>query len=327
MPDPYKGEDTQLAVGVETDQGTSVEPSRVLGKVAEEAQPPDPEQEWMVTRVIGGTREPFQKHQGQRSYQGGDVPVILQDGAPLAYVLGAESYDDQVTPSTHTLTAKQDGKPPSQTLEAVYYGRGGGDDFVRTFQGCVPESGELAMNNDDELTLSMSYWAMGVETGSSPTAGISVPDQDPWLFADASSQLSLFGSSFARFQDFTLSISNNPEEGRYIVDDGNTPSGDARDPYEITYGNAGYELSATLTIEDNSLYNELVSPTAGGFTAEMAFERSNGDALTITAEGCNFADGAHPIPGESGKVEVEVTMTPESLTIVVEDSNSSASYL
>ena len=323
MADPYKGEDTQLAVGVESTQGTSVTPTRTLGKVAEEATPPDPEVDWMVTRVIGGTREPFQKHEGQHTYQGGDIPVILQDGAPLAYLLGGESYSSP----THTLTTKQDGKPPSQTMEVVYYGRGGGSDFVRTFQGCVPNSGELSMNNDDELTLSMSYWAMGVTVGSSPTSGISVPDVDPWLFSDASSQLSLFGTSFARFQDFALSIENNLEEGRYIVDDASTPSGDAKDPFEITYGNADYELTCTITIEDNSLYNELVNATDGGFDAVLEFTRGNGDTIKVTASGCNFSDGTHPIPAESGKVEVEVTIIPESLTITVDDSNSSSGYL
>lgn len=327
MADPYKGEDTQLAVGVESTQGTSVAPTRVLGKVAEEATPPDPEQEWMPVRVIGGDREVFQKHQGQKSYQGGDIPVIIYDGAPLAYALGAETFDDTTTPNTHTLTAKQDGKPPSQTMEVTYYARGGGTDFVRTFPGCTPESAEVSMSNDEELTVSLSYWAMGVEDSDSPTSGISVPDRDPWLFSDASSQLSLFGTSFARFQEFTLSISNNLTEGRYIAPDADYPSGDARDPYEITYGNAGYELSATIVVEDDSLYNELISPTAGGFTAEMAFERPNGDTITITAERCNFSEGGHPIPAESDQIEVEVTMSPETLTIVVEDSNSSAAYL
>lgn len=328
MADPYKGEDTQLVVGVESTQGTSVTPTRVLGKVAEEATPPDPEQDWMVTRVIGGNREPFQKHEGQRTFQGGDIPVIIQDGAPLAYLLGAESHDTTTTPNTHTLTAKQDGKPPSQTMEVTYYGRGGGSDFVRTFQGATPESGEVSMNNDDELTVSLSYWALGVTVGSSPTTGIAVPDQDPWLFQDAASQLSLFGSNFARFMDFTLSISNNLEEGRYIVPDAEVPSGDGKDPYEITYGNVDYELSCTIAVEDNSLYNELVNSTAGGFTAQMSFERSNGDTITITADNCNFESGAHPIPADSEKIEVEVSMVPETLTITVEDSNDSdATYL
>lgn len=324
MADPYKGEDTQLVVGTESDQGTSTTPTRVLGKVVEDATMPDPEQEWLVQRVIGGTREIFQKEQGIRTMQGGEVPVVLQDGAPIAYALGSDSVSG-TSPATHTLTAKQDGKPPSQTLEAVYYGRGGGVDFVRTFQGCVPNSCEISMNEDDELTASLSYWAMGVSTGSSPTTGVSVPSDDPWLFADASSQLSLFSTTFARFIDFSLSIENNLTEGRYIAPDADHPSGDSRDPFEITYGNADYELTATIVIEDDALYQELVSPTAGGFQAIIEFQKGgSGDLFRITADGCNFTEAPHEIPGESGRIEVEVTIQPETLQVEVEDSDTNA---
>jgi hypothetical protein len=212
-------------------------------------------------------------------------------------------------------------------MEVTYYGRGGGADFVRTFAGATVESGELTMNNDDELTCALTYWALGVSTGSSPTAGISVADRNPWLFSDANSKLTLFGTDFARFQDFTLSVENNLQEGRYIAPDADHPSGDAKDPYELTYGNADYELSATITVDDASLYNELLSPTVGGFDATMSFARSNGDTVDITASGCNIGDGDHAIPADSEKVEVETTMTPESLTVTVTDSNSSQGYL
>ncbi len=321
MADPYKGEDTQLVVGLESTQGTSVTPTDVLGKVVEDATMPDPEQEWLVQRVIGGGREIFQQEQGIRTMQGGEIPIVLQNGEPVAYLLGADSVTG-TSPSTHTITAKEDGKPPSQTLEAVYYGRGGGADFVRTFQGCVPASGEFSMNEDDELTLSLSYWAMGVSTGTSPTTGVSVPSDNPWLFADASSQLSLFGTTFARFMDFSLSVENNPEEGRYIAPDTDHPSGDSRDPYEITYGNAGYELTATIVIEDDALYQELLNPTAGGFQAIIEFNRGgSGDLFRIQCDGCQFTEAPHEIPGESGKVEVEVTAVPNSLTIEVESAD------
>lgn len=324
MADPYKGEDTQLVVGTESTQGTAVTPTEVLGKVVEDATMPDPEQEWLVQRVIGGDREIFQQEQGIRTMQGGEVPIVLQDGHPVAYLLGADSVSGS-GPYTHEITAKQTGKPPSQTLEAVYYGRGGGTDFVRTFQGCVPASGEFSMNEDDELTLSLSYWAMGVTTGTSPTTGISVPSDDPWLFADSSSQLSLFSTSFARFMDFSLSVENNPEEGRYIAPDADHPSGDSRDPFEITYGNAGYELTATIVIEDDALYQELLNPTSGGFDSVIEFQRGgSGDLFRITASGCQFTEAPHEIPGESGKIEVEVTIVPNTLTIEIESDDSMA---
>lgn len=329
MADPYKGEDTQLAVGVEDEQGTAVTPTRTFGKVADDATAPDPEVDWRPTRVIGGGREIFQKHEGQREYQGGDIPVILIDGAPIAYALGDEEFneDEDLDGSsedglnTHVLTAKQDGKPPGQTIEAVYYGRGGGDDFVRTFAGCVPNSLELAVNNDDELTGTLSYWAQSVDTGDSPTGSISVQDRNPWLFADITSRLELFDTEFARFEEFSLSIENNLEEGRYIEPDA------GRDPFEITYGNLDLDLSATIGIEDDALYQELLDPTSGGFDAILEFERPNEDKLRIECSGCNFNSAPHDIPAESSVVTVEVDMTPEDVEILVEDSHSTEEYL
>jgi hypothetical protein len=321
---PYKAEDTQLVVGLESSQASTVTPTEVLGKVVEDATMPDPEQEWIVQRVIGGDRETFQKEQGNRTYEGGDIPVVLQDGHPVAYALGNDSVSGS-GPYTHTLTPKMDGLPPTQTLEATYYGRGGGSDFVRTFAGATPNECTLEMNNDDELTASLSYYAMGVSTGAAPTTGISVPGTNPWLFADASSKLSLFGTTFARFQDFSLSISNNLDPGRYIAPDSAHPTGDSRDPYELTYGNVEYELSTTVVIEDDSLYQELISPTAGGFQSVIEFQRGgSGDLFRITCDGCNFSETPHEVPGESGKVEVEGTIDPDSLTIEVESSDSTA---
>lgn len=324
MAGPYKAEDTQLLVGTETDQGSTVAPTDVFGKVAEDASLPDPEQSWLVQRVIGGGREPFQQEEGIREYQGGEIPIVLQDGHPVAYALGNDSVSGS-GPATHTLTPKEDGLPPTQTLEATYYGRGGGTDFVRTFAGATPNSLELSMNEDDELTASLSYWAMGVETGTSPTTGVSVPSTNPWLFADASSELSLFGSTFARFIDFSLSVENNLGEGRYIAPAASHPTGDSRDPYEITYGNVDYELSATIAIEDDSLYQELISPTAGGFQGVIEFQRGgSGDLFRITVNGAQFSEAPHEIPGESGKIEVEVTIQPTDLQIEIESTDTNA---
>lgn len=328
MASPYKSEDTQLLVGSEATQGTSVAPTRVLGQVADDATPPDPTQNWIVQRVIGGDREAFQQEQTTREYQSGDVPVVLQDGAPVAYALGADSVTGTAAPYTHTITAKQNDIPPSQTLEVAYFGRGGGTDMVRTFSGCVPNSMDLSMNNDDQLTATLEYWAMGVSLGSTPTTGVSVPSTRPWLFSDASSQLSLFGTSFARFEDFTLSIQNNLVEGRYIAPAADHPSGSARDPFDLTYGNAEYELDATLAIEDSALYSELTTPTSGGFTATIAFQRGgSGNSFTITCTGCQITEAPHTVPGDASKIEVDVTIVPSSVSIAVEDDSAATAYV
>jgi hypothetical protein len=318
MAAPYKSEDAQLGVGVESTQGTSVSPARAFGKIQEDASLPDPEQNWMLSHVVGGTREGHQHHRGQREFQGGDIPITLVDGAPLAYLLGTDTVTGSSAPYTHTITPKMNGLPPSQTIEAVLYGRGSGSNIVRTFDGCVPNSGELSISNDDELTVSLDYWGLGVSSGTSATSGISPPEADPWLFKDVSSSLSLFGTSFARVQDFSLTIENNLQEGRYLDDTTGV------DPFEILYGNLGYSLEPTIRVTDNAIYNELTSPTAGGFEASMEFTRPNGNTLTITCTECQIESAPHDLPSGSDPIEPDVSITPLGVEITVEDSASTA---
>jgi hypothetical protein len=323
--DPYKGEDTQLLVAPESSHGTTATPTRVFGKVVEDASLPDPEQEYLVQRVIGGGREPFQQEQGQRTLQGGSIPVVLQDAHPVAYALGSDTVSGSSAPYTHEMTVKENGRPPTQTIEATHFGRGGGPPLVRTFTGCAPDSVEISMNADDELTASLTYYALGVETDTTPTSSISVPDTNPWLFADASSKLTLFGTTFARVVDFSVSINNSLEEGRYIAPDSAHPTGNAREAFEFTYGPAEYEVTATLVVEDTALYSELLTPTAGGFNMSIAFQRGgNGHLFEITGSGCRITDAPHDIPGEPGRVEVEATIQPNSMTITAESSDADA---
>lgn len=319
MPDPYKSEDTQLAVGVESAQGSMATVTRAFGKVSAEATPPDPEIDWQPTRVIGGGREVFQKHEGQHTLQGGSVPIILYDGAPLAYLFGEEEVHEdedidgasEAGTTTHVFTAKQNAAPPTQTIEATYFGRGGGDDFVRSFIGCAPNSGELSTNNDDELTAQLDYWAMSVDTNQTATTGVGVLDRNPWLFADASSQLTLFDTEFARFQSFSLSVENNLEEGRYIVPDADHPTGNSREAFELTYGNMDYTLNATVAVSDDAIYEEMIDPTTGGFDGSIEFTKPTGETLRIELFGLNIDNAPHPLPEDATKIEVELEMTPE----------------
>lgn len=316
---PYKGEDSDLFVGVESDQGTSVTPTRAMGLLESDVTPPDPEQEWLVSRIVGGDRTPFTKHQGQRSYEGGDVPVVLYDGAPLAYLLGGETFNSG-TPNEHVLTPKNDDRPPSQTLEVNFYGRGGGSDFVRTYAGCVPNSGTIEVTDEDKLQLSLDYWAQGVTPSTSATTGITTESYDPWLFHDASSKLTLFSTEFARLQSFSMDIGNNLQPGYYIEDTSGV------DPFELLYGNLDLSLDPTIRVVDDAIYTRLVDNQTE-FSASMAFTRANGDALTIDLTGCQIESAPHTLPEGSGPVDVDVSIVPNDITITVEDSNSSAGYL
>jgi len=313
---PYKGHDSQIVVGVETTQGTTVTPDRHLGKLVEETSHPDPTVNWYEERLIGGNRELDGKSKGQVVYDGGDYPVLPVDGFPIALLFGNDSVDDTVTPEVHTITPKMDGKPPTTTVEATLYGRGGGSDFVRTFGGVAGMSGEITVDNDSRLQTTLETEALGVSTGTSPTS-VSLPTADPWLFSDISSDFTFAGTTFARLEDFSLSVDNGSDSKHYI-----TSSVDPGDPFEILYGNISYDLSATITVDDDSLYSELINSTAGGVPVNIEFTRSNGDTLTIDATGANLEEVPHDTPrGDDESVSVEASIIPESLTVTVEDSN------
>lgn len=322
----FKGENSDIYVGVESTQGTTVTPSHVLGKIDGEVEPPDPESEWEEKRYVGTGREAAEKFQAQYDYSG-SIPVQPVNGRPLAYLMGSDSVNvdtdingnSSTGTDTHVITAADGIVPPTQTLEVALYDMDGTSDFVRTFNGCVPPSGELSLSNDNELSVDMDYIAMGVDVGSTVAGSGSLPDVKPWTFDDTNSNLTMFGQSFARLSDFNLTIENGAEPEHYIAE------GSGRDPLEMLYGNASYELTVDVSPTDKALYNELVNPTAGGFTAEIEFQRPNGDRLRITGGRCNVPAAPHPVPEDSEKVEVSLELIPETLTIKVEDQNSNGS--
>lgn len=322
--DPYKGHAAQIAIAMESAQGVTEAPTRHLAKLEEETQHADPSVNWYEERLIGGNREMSGKHPGQRVYEGGSYPVVMVDGVPLALLFGNEEYDDggeDGTP-THTFTPRMDGRPPTATVEATQYGRGGGDDFVRTFGGVAATSGEIGTDTDSKLTCTLSTLALGVTPGSNPTDVGPTPDADPWLFSDISSNFSFAGTEFARLEDFVLGVDNQMTPKHYIE------ASTAPDPYEILYGNVAYDLAASITIDDDTLYQELVSPTGGGVTASIAFTRSNGDVLTITAEGVNLGEVPTPTPrGDDESVLVEGSLIPERLSVEMDDSYATGAIL
>lgn len=326
---PYKPEQAIVTVGTESTQGTSVTPDRLFGLVQESTSLPDPSIQWIEERVIGGDRQIFQKVDGQRAYEGGSIPVVPYDGAPLAYLFGSETLNAdtdidgnaETGVDTHVLTINTADLPPTQTIEASYKGyQTGQDDFVRTFAGCAVNSGEISMNNESELQVSLDYIAMDVSTGTTINASKTTPDsRDPWIFADTTSNLTMFGTPFARVEQFSFALTNNLEQGRYIQ------STDPENPFEITYANAEHEMSATITVDDDTLYQELINPTAGGFKSEIEFEKPSGEALRIIAKDCNFAEAPHEVPGDDSTIQIDVSIIPESLEIRVEDNQSSGS--
>lgn len=323
---PYKSKNTQLAVGSESEQNSTVAPTRVPGIVADAAQMPDPEIDYLEDRVIGGPRTIFDKRPGQRTYEAGSVTVTPQDGWPFAYLFGKETVNtdedvdgnSETGKDTHVFEVLNDDLPPTFTTEAVYYApsSSSADDFVRTFGGCAVASGTLESDNESQLTVDLDIYAMSVEPGTTSTGSIDVPQTEKWIFSDASSNLEMFGSSFSRVTDFSLDLDNGLES-KYYIESEQSP-----DPFEILYNIAEFSMDATISIDDNSIYTELArdSDDQNKFTTSIEFTRPNGDTLRVEATGCEFEDAPHEIPDDDQTIDVDVSILPEDVTVYVEDS-------
>lgn len=330
-PHPFKAEKTQVGVAIEGTQKTEVVPSRFPGFLEGEQQMTDPEIDYMEGRYVGGNRDPYDQEEGQWALEGGNWTIIPYDGWPIAWAFGADTIaadTPQAGLTQHTITRKQDGPPPTATVEAVYFGRGGSqNDFVRAFLGVYPSTATIQQANDGKLQVQAQLTALGLtpDTPRTNSTSLSLPDRDPWKFSKVNSNLDLaFGgvsNPFARVEDFSLECVNNPTAEHYIE------SSEAPEPYEMLYGNGGYSLDVELAVTDDSIYSELVS-SQGTFTATITFEKgSNGDeTLAITAKECRMPTAPHSIPAD-GKITSPVTLSPRETEIVVVDGTETSSYL
>lgn len=334
MADPYVRHDSQIVVGVESDQGTTVTPTRTIGKIDGDTDMPDPSIDWLEERSISANagRELTDKYAGQNSYDGGSLSIIPYDGFPIAVAFGNDavtadtnldasgSETSETGTTLHTIDVLNNKKPPTITVEAVYYGRGGGTDFVRTFGGSAPGSLTLSVDNEGRFTTDMDMVAMGVTKGSSPTGSISADSRDSWIFDDVESDLSLFGNSYARVKEFEHELTTGTSPEYYIA------SSSGRDPFEILYENAEHDLSATIVPTDDSLYTELLNANDAG-SANIQFTKpSTGEVLRYEASNIGIKEAQHSYP-EEGAPEVDVNIIPESVTIKVTDTEASSTYV
>ena len=332
---PYVRHDSQIVIGVEDSQGTTVTPTRTVGRLNGDTDMPDPEVDWQEERSIdaGSTRELSGKEPGQNTYEGGSLPVLPHDGLPIALLFGEDSVQTDTgldaTGSTtsdtgttlHTMTVNDTDLPPTVTIEATYFGRGsGGEDFVRTFAGATPPSGTISTDNESRLQCEMDMLAMGVSPGTSPTTGISEPSRSPWLFHDVESDLSIAGTSYARLTNFEIEITTNISPEHYIA------AASGADPYEILYGNIEYEISATIKPTDKSLYQSVLDRDDSG-TMNIQFARDGGgDRLRFEGDRIGLSEAPYSFP-EEGAPEVDVTITPDSLKCLVEDQQATEAYV
>lgn len=297
----FKSEDAIILQSEESTQGTEVTPSGVFSPIEGEIELPDPEYAYEENYWVGGGLTASSKFQGQEQLTDGTIPFKPNQWLEFYLLLG-EVTDDGA--GTYTITLKEEDYPPSISLGVVV------DTFTRVFSGVTAGSGEINVTDDSELALELDIDALDVDPNGTVTepAGDNFNSDDVFNFNHTSSNLSIFGSQFARLTDLTITINRNTTTDYYVDDtDG---------AYETTYGRPEITMDATIKVSDDSIYQELKDGQVP-FTSNIEFQNSD-NRLNIELQDCNIRSAPHGIP-EEGAVEVDVEIVATDIEIIFEE--------
>ena len=285
-----------------------------LGILGEEVRLPDPEIEFHQHRNVGSGANLHVLAAGARRLSG-SIPIVLQNGVPLKYLLGTYSVAG-TDPYTHTITCAN-GKPSSMCLEARY--DSGTEEFMRYYSGVVVTGGTIAAEEEGFLKCNLDIEAaLAVSSTTNTPSSVSQLTTEPYVFCEGVA--TYFGSVYARVLDFNISVKRAFKARRYIQ------AANACYPYEINFGPRDIEMSTTIVAADDvaqygtEYFNELLDPTSNGSTMKLVFTRGASDTLEIELTGCGVKSAAHPINPSAEDVPVGIELICKNITCEVVDS-------
>lgn len=290
--------------------------TNVFGILPEEITLPDPEVELKVDYSVGAGANPHLITPGARTLSG-SLPITLQNGWPLKYLLGDYSVTGSGT-YTHSISCS-DAKPDSFCLEARY--NDGQTDFTRYYSGTYITGGEISAEEEGFVKLNADIESAFVTTSTTATpSSITQLETEPYVFCEGNA--TFFGSPYARVLDFNISVKRAFKSRRYIQ------STHGCYPYETNFGPRTLEMSSTVVASQdtmtygNDIYEELLSPSSGGSTMELLFTRGASDTMKITVSGCNVKTAPHIINPSAEDTPVAVDLVCKDINIEVVDAIS-----
>lgn len=326
----YKPSLAQLSYAEELTFNDQTDPTGeqtlLFGLTPDEVDLPDPEIDWRAHRSAGYGADIHVLTEGPRTLSG-SIPIILQDGRILKYVLGTCSDTGATTPYTHTITTAE--TLPSMCIEAVW--NDGTSDFLRYYTGVKCSGASISAEEEGSLKCNVSVEAaLAAASANTKTDVGTLPTTNPYMFYEG--VCTFWGSAFARVQNFTIDVKRNLKPRRYIQ------STNGEYPYEINEGTRDITLTATIIAADDigsgthgtDAWAELMAPTAGGFDVSLEFQRGGSaeDKLTLfnpSTKKCQLRTAKHPryaADAEDSPIEVDIIMKGLSCTVL----DSTATY-
>ena len=215
---------------------------------------------------------------------------------------------------------QSDNDADAEDLNFVRVARG---NRVNTLTMTANENEELKMTLDlntravKEIPQSLPSPSTGYESGGGQATNTSLfnftTDEghlEPFFFSDGS--ISIFGNTFLKITNFTLTINNNLQDKRF-VGVGNKSIKDGI-PAQRTY-----EIAITALVTDDTLFTELLNQNENNDTSQsltLTFSKANTPTETFTLEFDDYflSSNTWTVPDDKGPVTVEATLMPRTLT-------------
>lgn len=279
----------------------------------DETELPDPEAEWEQDYGVGYNREPALTT--QKMYKNHGTPSgRLRVPRILAFALGKEVVTGSTAPYTHVMSVAD--ILPSMVIESVLRGN---DPFIRYHRGCKVNSVKLSAAKNELLQCEAELYATKVEeapAGATPSTVVLDTNSGNYKSGDGfllnSASFTMLGRPYLCLDSFEFTATNE------LTEDTCARGQNYLWPTKLYENNIAYELKVAFRPSDPTVWQELVDPTNGGFTTELAFTRTtNYDTLLLQFTGCRFKMAPHKLP--NGVLSVEQDLIFDSVTVTSVD--------
>ena len=257
----------------------------------------------------------------------GTITFHPQDWKFLAFAIGSNVDDGSPSPFTHTISEHESNAGNaftsgtlnpfiSFTIEDSKTAPGTGENFVRTLRGCTINTWELTGEEGEPLTVEVGYIAESNTFTSGATTAVTIATTRPFLWRDVKVHIPS-GTVIQEVKSLTFNINNNLEAPHYL--------NGSREIAVPIPTNREYEVSLTLhatSERTKTLYDQFF---LGGSSFNMLIDISDASAgagsrdAFITLSGCELTEFESPSPGESEPNEQEITIIPQTASVLVED--------
>lgn len=299
-----------------------------IGEVTEHSI--DDSENKLVNRFLGTASRSFGGiEQGPRDVTG----VLTYNAQNMRFPFFAigSTYSASGPNATHTATqintdSRQSAytsgplNPPiSFTLEDSKQAPGTGRNFIRTVNGCVPNTTTITATQGEKVVVAMDYIGQTLTASSGTTTSLTVDNQTPYLWD--SNTLTVGGSSLDTAKEIALEINQNVEGPHYL-----NGSRDISVPFPT---NREYTLTVTLDLDSTNTDNTYMDlfKTNGSFnvTWDMDQDSSTGSQhATFVMSGCKVMTYDVPSTVE-GLTEATIEIQPQDISATEYTSSASAS--